>query len=62
MTASGPKLSVLFNGQKLFEAVDPRPAAGRTGLAAAGPGDARFDEFLDRAGRRVPRAVAAARG
>jgi hypothetical protein len=45
VTASGPKLSVLFNGQKLFEAVDPRPAAGRTGLATAGPGAARFDEF-----------------
>jgi hypothetical protein len=46
VTASGPKLSVLFNDQKLFEAVDPRPAAGRTGLATAGPGEARFDEFM----------------
>ena len=45
VTASGPKLTVLFNGQKLFEAADPRPAAGRTGLATAGPGEARFDEF-----------------
>jgi hypothetical protein len=46
VTASGPKLTVLFNGQKLFEAADPRPAAGRTGLATAGPGEARFDEFV----------------
>lgn len=46
LTASGPKLTVLFNGQKLFEALDPRPVAGRTGLATAGPGEARFDEFL----------------
>lgn len=45
VTALGPKLAVLFNGQKLFEAADPRPAAGRTGLATAGPGEARFDEF-----------------
>ena len=46
VTATGPKLTVLFNDQKLFEAADPRPVAGRTGLATAGPGEARFDEFL----------------
>ena len=46
LTASGPKLSVLFNRQKLFDAEDPKPAAGRTGLATAGPGEARFDEFI----------------
>ena len=46
VTASGPKLTVLFNGRKLFEATDPRPGTGRTGLATAGPGDARFDEFV----------------
>ena len=46
VTASGPHLSVLFNDQTLFDATDPRPAAGRTGLAAAGPGEASFDEFV----------------
>ncbi len=46
VTASGPKVAVLVNDQKLFEAADPRPAAGRTGLATAGPGSARFDEFV----------------
>ncbi len=45
LTASGPKVEALFNGRKLFEASDPGPAAGRTGLATAGPGEARFDEF-----------------
>lgn len=46
VTAAGPELSVFFNDQKLFDARDPRPASGRTGLAAAGPGEASFDEFI----------------
>ena len=44
--ASGPALTVLFNDQKLFEARDPKPVTGKTGLAAAGPGEASFDEFV----------------
>ncbi len=46
VVASGPTLTVLFNGQKLFESKDPKPATGKTGLAAAGPGEAGFDEFV----------------
>ncbi|HEY1435304.1 MAG TPA: hypothetical protein VGG65_08000 [Thermoanaerobaculia bacterium] len=46
VTAKGPSLTVLFNDQKIFEAADPKPATGKTGLAAAGPGDASFDEFI----------------
>lgn len=46
VTAAGPELSVLFNDQKLFSAKDPKPGSGRTGLAAAGPGEASYDEFL----------------
>jgi hypothetical protein len=44
--AEGPQLTVFFNDEKLFEARDPHPAAGRTGLAASGPGEASFDEFV----------------
>ncbi|MEP6993494.1 MAG: hypothetical protein ABI968_03155 [Acidobacteriota bacterium] len=46
VTAAGPTLSVFFNDQKLFDAKDPHPVAGRTGLAATGPGEASFDEFI----------------
>ncbi len=46
IAASGPSLGVLFNDAKLFDAVDPKPAFGKTGLVAAGPGEASFDEFL----------------
>jgi hypothetical protein len=46
VVASGPTLTVLFNDQKLFDAKDPKPATGKTGLAAAGPGEASFDEFV----------------
>jgi hypothetical protein len=45
MTASGPDVSVFFNDQRLFDARDPKPVSGRTGLAAVGPGEASFDEF-----------------
>ena len=46
LTAAGPALTVFFNDEKLFEARDPHPAAGRTGVAAVGPGEASFDEFI----------------
>lgn len=46
VTAAGPALSVFFNDEKLFEARDPHPTTGRTGLAAVGPGEASFDEFV----------------
>jgi len=46
VTAAGPAISVFFNEQRLFEARDPHPVAGRVGLATAGPGEASFDEFV----------------
>jgi hypothetical protein len=46
VTASGPELSVLFDDRKLFDATDPKPVSGKTGLATAGPGTAAFDEFI----------------
>ena len=46
IVAKGPSLTVLFDGQKLFDAKDPKPATGKTGLAAAGAGEASFDEFI----------------
>jgi hypothetical protein len=46
VVAAGPTLTVSFNDEKLFEAKDPKPATGKTGLAAAGPGEASFDEFV----------------
>ncbi len=46
VAAKGPSLTVSFDGNKIFEATDPNPASGRTGLAAAGPGEASFDEFV----------------
>ncbi len=44
--ADGPQLTVSFNDERLFDARDPHPVAGRTGLAAVGPGEASFDEFV----------------
>lgn len=46
VAANGADLAVLFNDQKLFDAKDPKPATGKTGLVAAGPGEADFDEFV----------------
>jgi hypothetical protein len=46
VVASGSSLKVLFDDRPLFEATDPKPVAGKTGLAAAGPGDASFDDFV----------------
>ena len=46
VTLAGPALSVSVDDQKLFDATDPKPAAGRAGVATSGPGDASFDEFV----------------
>jgi hypothetical protein len=46
VVAKGPALTVLFGERKLFDATDPKPASGRTGLAASGAGEASFDEFI----------------
>lgn len=47
VTLAGPAVSVSVDDkQKLFDATDPKPAAGRTGVATAGPGDASFDELV----------------
>lgn len=46
VVARGASLTVTFDDRKLFEATDPHPVSGRTGLVAAGPGEASFDEFV----------------
>lgn len=46
VVAAGPSLTVFFRDRKLFEAKDPHPVAGRTGLVTEGPGQASFDEFI----------------
>jgi hypothetical protein len=46
VTASGPSLTAQWNGKSLLTATDPHPAAGRVGLATAGPGEASFDELV----------------
>ena len=46
VVAKGGSLTVTLDDQKLFEATDPHPVSGRTGLVAAGPGEASFDEFV----------------
>ena len=46
VAARGASLTVTFDDRKLFEATDPHPVSGRTGLVAAGPGEASFDEFV----------------
>jgi len=46
LEAAGPKISAAWNGKPLLAGTDPRPAAGRSGLAASGPGAASFDEFV----------------
>jgi hypothetical protein len=55
VVASGASLTVLFDDAKLFEAKDPKPVAGKTGLVAAGPGDASFDEFILETGDPAPK-------
>jgi hypothetical protein len=46
VTAAGPSLTVTFNDKKVFDATDPKPANGRVGVAAAGPGEVSFDELI----------------
>jgi hypothetical protein len=46
VTASGPSLTAKWDGKSLLTATDPHPAAGRVGLATAGPGQASFDELV----------------
>jgi hypothetical protein len=46
ITATASNLTVSFDGRELFDAKDPHPASGRTGLATAGPREASFDEFV----------------
>lgn len=54
--ASGSDVKATFAEKPLLSAKDPAPAAGRAGMATAGPGDVAFDEFvlepLDSAGGR----------
>jgi hypothetical protein len=45
ITAAGPRISAQWDGMPLLEATDPNPAAGRSGMATAGPGVISFDEF-----------------
>jgi hypothetical protein len=46
ITAAGPRISAEWDGKPLLEATDPNPAAGRSGMATAGPGVVSFDEFI----------------
>lgn len=42
----GPKVRAMWDDRPLLEATDPRPAAGRMGLATSGEGAAAFDELV----------------
>ena len=44
--AAGPSIRASWNEAPLLQATDPRPVAGRTGLATTGPGSVSFDEFV----------------
>lgn len=44
--ASGPSIKASLNDAALLEGKDPHPVAGRVGMAATGPGEARFDELI----------------
>jgi hypothetical protein len=46
ISAAGPRISAEWDDKPLLEAVDPNPAAGRSGMATAGPGLVSFDEFV----------------
>ncbi|MDQ2870921.1 MAG: hypothetical protein M3S32_09280 [Acidobacteriota bacterium] len=43
---SGSRVAAAWEGKPLFEAQDAAPAAGRVGIATAGPGIMTFDEFV----------------
>jgi hypothetical protein len=46
IVAVGPRVTAEWDGESLLEAADPNPAAGRSGMATAGPGVVSFDEFV----------------
>jgi hypothetical protein len=46
ISATGPKISAEWEDRPLLQAIDPSPAAGRSGMATAGPGIVAFDEFV----------------
>jgi hypothetical protein len=46
ISAAGPQISAVWDDKPLLQAVDPNPAAGRSGMATAGPGLVSFDEFV----------------
>ena len=46
ISAAGSKISAEWDDKPLLQAVDPNPAAGRSGMATAGPGLVSFDEFV----------------
>lgn len=54
ITATGAKVAASWDGKPLLEATDPSPAAGRAGMATAGPGIASFDEFILEPARIAP--------
>jgi hypothetical protein len=46
VTLAGPKITATWEGKALFEATTTTTAAGRAGIATAGPGIMTFDEFV----------------
>ena len=46
IVASGPSIKASVGDAPLLEGTDPHPAAGRVGMAAAGPVEGRFDELI----------------
>jgi hypothetical protein len=44
--ASGPTVKASVGDVPLLSGTDPNPAAGRVGMAVAGPGEGRFDELI----------------
>jgi hypothetical protein len=46
VTAAGRSVDAKWNGTPLLKGDDPHPAAGRVGLATAGPGQTSFDELV----------------
>jgi hypothetical protein len=46
ISGAGPKISAEWEDKSLLQAIDPNPAAGRAGMATAGPGIVSFDEFI----------------
>jgi hypothetical protein len=53
---SGPKVTATWEGKALLEGSDAAPAAGRAGIATAGPGIMTFDELLIDPVEPAPRA------